>query len=102
MSVTIAISVVAVSTICIYLLYLIASMSMTKVMKQSTMDNLHAALNVQAGIIEEYIAHQEDLLISYSEEAEIRELLMDPENEEKRVVAQECTEKYYQRLDNWE
>ncbi len=102
MSVTIAISVVAVSTICIYLLYLIASMSMTKVMKQSTMDNLHAALNVQAGIIEEYIAHQEDLLISYSEEAEIRELLLDPENEKKRAAAQEYTEKYYQRLDNWE
>lgn len=102
MSMTITTAILAVNVICLLLLYILANTSMTKIMKQSAMENLHDSLNVQANMIEEYILHQEDLLIAYSNDSVVIEFLKDPDNEEKRVLAQEYTEEYYGWLDNWE
>ncbi|MBQ3565891.1 MAG: response regulator [Oscillospiraceae bacterium] len=71
-------------------------------MKKSEMENLHKSLNVETSIIEEFVNHQEDLLISFSSSAEVREFLKDPDNDEKRLAAQKYTEKYYTQLNNWE
>jgi len=102
MSVTITITILLVNAVCIFLLYVIANSSMTKMMRQSEMENLHATLQIKTNIIEEYIYHQEDLLIAFSNEAVVIEFLKDPTNEEKRKLAQTATEKYYARFDNWE
>ena len=102
MSTTITLIILIVNTVCISLLYFMASRTMTTLMKQSEMANLHASLNVHTNIIEEYIHHQEDLLITYSNESVVIEYLKDPSNDEKKELAQQYTEKYYSRLDNWE
>ena len=57
---------------------------------------------METSIIQEYIYHQEDLLIAFANESEVIDFLKDPNNEEKRIVAQLHTESYYGRLDNWE
>lgn len=71
-------------------------------MKKSEMEALHNSLNVETSIIQEYIYHQEDLLIAFANETEVIDFLKDPNNEEKRVVAQKHTEDYFGRMDNWE
>ncbi len=102
LSTKLTLAIFVVNTICISLLYLVASRSMTSSMKQSEMNNLHTALNAQTNMIEEYIYHQEDMLMAFSRASSVIDFLKDPENEEKRIAAQEHTEKYYARLQNWE
>lgn len=102
MSTTITLVILIVNTVCISLLYIMASRTMTSIMKDSEMENLHDSLNVETNIIEEYVKHQEDLLVTYSNESVIREFLLNPKDEEKRILAQAYTEQYYSRLDNWE
>lgn len=102
MSTTITMTIFMVITICISLLYIIANKRMTTIMKKSEMEALRNSLNVETSIIEEYIYHQEDLLVAFSNESEVVEFLKDPDNEEKRVIAQKHTEEYYSRLKNWE
>ncbi len=89
-------------TICICCLYIIASRNLTTVMKKSELENLNASLSVETNIIAEYISHQEDLLVAFSDNTKVIEFLKDPTNEEKRQLAQEYTERFYNRLDNWE
>ncbi len=102
MSTNITWIILAVNTVCISLLYLWANFAMTGMMKQSEIENLHTSLKVETSVIEEYIYHQEDMLIAYSNEYIVKDFLKDPGNEEKRKRAQEHTEQYYARLDNWE
>lgn len=102
MSTIITIGILLVNTIGIYLLYLVASRSLTVTMRSTAMENLHDTLNVQTQIIEEYVGHQEDLLINFSNAMEVKEFLKDPENVQKQKVAQKYTEEYYGRLENWE
>lgn len=102
MRTTITVAISLTSTVCILLLYIIASRSMTAMMKRSELNNLQSSLNAQSNFIEEYVTHQEDLLIAYSKATVIKEFLEDPANEQKRLLAQEYTEKYYAGLDNWE
>ena len=52
--------------ICITILYLCAKSGMTALMKKSALENMKLELNAQATLIEEYIDHQEDLLVEYS------------------------------------
>ena len=94
--------ILIVNTVCLSLLYVFASSTMTSSMKQSEIENLQTILKMETGIIEEYIHHQEEMLVAYSDEQIIKEFLKEPDNEEKKRQAQEYTEKYYARLDNWE
>ena len=67
MSVKITLAILFVNIVCFILLYSVASTSMTKIMKRAEIENLQDSLSVQTSIIEEYIEHQEDLLIAYGE-----------------------------------
>ena len=89
LSTKLILAILIVNTFCISLLYLIASRSMTSIMKHSEMKNLQATLNAQMNMIEEYIIHQEDLLIAFSRASAVIDLLKDPHNEQKRIAAQE-------------
>lgn len=102
MSITITIAITAVVTICIFWLCLLANRSMMRLMKESEKENLYASLNAQTNIIEEYLAHQEQMLAAYSKTPEVVNFLKDPTNEEKRKAAQEYTELYYAGLNDWE
>lgn len=102
MSSAITATVLLVNLICIVLLYLVASTTMTSMMNKSAMEDLHASLSVQAEIVKEYIRHQEDLLSTYSDSDIVRDFLKNPDNPEKQAAAQAYTERYYSRLSNWE
>lgn len=102
MSTTITIIILIVNTLCISLLYFVASSTMTTMMKQSEKENLHATLNVQTNIIKEFIKHEEDLLMKFGNSSEVIEFLKNPNDEQKRLKAQAYTERYYAELDNWE
>lgn len=102
MSTTITIAITLVVTVCIFFLCVIANKSMMEMMKKSEMVNLYDSLKAQTNIIEEYLSHQEDLLIAYSKSPEVISLLKEPTNAQKQKAAQEYTEKYFSGLDNWE
>lgn len=102
MSSAITTAVLLVNLICVLFLYLVANTTMTALMKKSALENLHASLKVQTEITNEYIRHQEDMLAIYSDSDIVREFLKNPQDEQKRCAAQEYTERYYDRLDNWE
>lgn len=71
-------------------------------MKQSEMSNMRASLNAQINVIREYVTHQEDLLTAYSKAPVVADFLKNPDDEQKRILAQQYTENYYAGLDNWE
>ena len=102
LSTKLTLAVLLVNTICISLLYIVASRGMTSIMKKAEMNNLHAALNAQTNMIEEYIYHQEDMLMAFSRASTVVDFLKNPDDEEKRLAAQEYTEQYYAGLQNWE
>lgn len=102
MRTTITLAILPVTAICMLLLYLIANKNMTKMMKQSELDHLHSTLNAQTGLIEEYITHQEDLLIAYSKAPVVADFLKNPNDEKLQKEAQAYTEQYYSGLNNWE
>ena len=88
MSTIITIGILVVNTIGIYLLYLVASRGLTIAMRRTALENLHDTLNVQTQIIEEYVGHQEDLLINFSSAMEVKEFLKNPDDKQKQMVAQ--------------
>ena len=102
MSTKITLQIAIVITICIAMLYVIAYQSMTSMMKKSELNNMNASLSAQTNIIKQYIDEQETLLTAFSRAPEVRDLLLDPDNEEKQAQAQAYTEAYYQELDRWE
>ena len=81
MRTTITLAILLVTSICIFLLYVIANTNMTSMMKQSELDNLHSSVNAQTSLIEEYVTHQEDLLIAYSKAPVVAEFLKNPKDE---------------------
>lgn len=102
MGTMITLGITSVVTLCIFMLYVIANKSMMSMMKGSEMESLHASLDAQAGIIEEYLRHQEDLLSAYSKSPEVIGFLENVSDAGKQEAAQRYTEKYYKELDNWE
>lgn len=97
---TCVISIVTVA--CIACLYLSAQSGMTALMKKSALENMKSALNAQTTLIEEYVDHQEDLLVEYGVNPLVADYLKNLSDEAKRKEVQEFTEKYYECLDNWE
>lgn len=95
-------AILLISTLCISLLYIIANSSLTTSMKRSELDNLYGILKAETKIIEEYVYHQEYLLTAFSKLPEVVEFLKNPDDENKKLAAQKCTEEYYSSLDNWE
>lgn len=102
MKTKITLQIAGVIIICITLLYLVASQSMTGMMKKSELDNMDAFLNAQTNIIKQYIESQEALLSAFSKSLEVRDLLKNPMDTEKQKKVQAYTEDYYLGLDCWE
>lgn len=98
----ITLQIAIVVMICITLLYMIASRSMTSTMKKSELENMNTLLNAQTNIINQYINTQETLLSSFSKASEVRDLLKNPTDEETQKKAQSYTEAFYNGLNGWE
>lgn len=102
MSTTLTVSIAVAVMICVGLLYITANNGMMWIMKKSALDNMEVSLNAQTSIIEEYVAHQEELLTAFSKAPAIADFLQDPTNKQKKELAQKYTENYYEGLNNWE
>ena len=90
------------SILCLSFLYVTTQSGMTRLMKTSAKEKMKTSLNSQAALVDEYVAHQEDLLKKYSISPEVVDYLKDLNNVSKKEKAQAFTEKYYAGLDNWE
>lgn len=98
----ITIGILLIVVLCMSLLYLTANRTMKGMMQESERNHMESILAAQTHLIEEYVTRQENILTSYSKTPAIRELLKDPENQEKLNAAQAYTEYFYEGLDNWE
>lgn len=67
----------------ISLLYVVANKTMNNMLKQSERNQREANLLAQTSLIDQYVTHQEDLLIAYSKAPSVRELLKDVEHTEE-------------------
>lgn len=102
LSTTITITISIVAAVCILGLFLFANGSMTSVMKKNSMDNMKTALESRQKVIEDYVDHAEDQLVSYGKGVESLKLLEDPSDEESLERVQKYTENYYKELSGWE
>ena len=102
MRLSLTVVILSLTICCISLLYFSAQSGMTALMKDSALDNMRAELNAQSTLIEEYLAHQEDLLTEYSINPLIKDYLKDLSDPDKQKAVQEYTENYFAGLDNWE
>lgn len=102
MATVITISVAIISFLCLSCLYLVITTSVTATSKDSAIDNMYTALDGQANMIKLYVSESERTLKEYATAAEVKELLLDPENPEKTQTAQEYTQRYYANLESWE
>ena len=90
------------TVICIVFLFTGMRAGTTSLMKENAMNQMAFALTAQNTLIEEYIHHQEELLIEYGSNPIIADYLKDVNNQEKQKEVQAYTEQYYASLDNWE
>lgn len=88
--------------VCIAMLHGISSNSLNRITKEAELNQMYSSLHAQTELIEEFITHQEDLLIGFGKASVVRDFLKDPENKHKGQLAQEYTEKFYAGLDQWE
>ena len=88
--------------VCIAMLHGISSNSLNHMTKEAELNQMNSSLHAQTELIEEFIAHQEDLLMGFGKASVVKELLKDPENEQKRQAAQAYTEAFYEDLEQWE
>lgn len=98
----ITLGIMLIVMLCMGLLYITANRTMNGMMQESERSHMESILKGQTGLIEEYVAHQEDLLTAYSKAPAVRELLRDINNDENFELAQEYTVQYYEGLKNWE
>lgn len=94
--------ITALTVVCITLLFSSAQAGMTAMMKKTALEHMKFALNAQATLIEEYVAHQEDLLIEYGANPIVADYLKNVSDAKLQKEAQEYTEVYYKFLENWE
>lgn len=102
MATVITISVALIVVLCLGCLYAVITSSVTKTSKESSIDNMYTALDGQTNMIKLFVSESERTLKEYSTAAEIKALLLDPENPEKIKTAQEYTERFFANLDSWE
>lgn len=102
MSTVIAIGAIIIAMVCLGVLYMISSRSTTGAMEQAAVNNMKTAMNLQTGIIRQFVSESERYLKEYATAAELRDLLKNPDDPEKVRVAQEYTERYFKELNGWE
>lgn len=102
MSTVIAIGAIIIAVVCLGILYIISSQSTTKAMEQAAVNNMKTAMNLQTGIIRQFVDESERYLKEYATAHELQDLLKHPDDPEKAKIAQEYTERYTKELNGWE
>ena len=102
MSTTLTCLIGIVVVVCVAMLHGISSSSLNSMTKEAELSQMSSSLHAQTELIEEFITHQEDLLIGFGKSSVVRDFLKNPKNEQKRKAAQAYTEKFYGGLEQWE
>lgn len=102
MSTVITTIISLVAAICILLLFLSASGSMMKTMRNTAMDNMHTSLEARVALIQEYVDKAENLLVAYGKAPVVAQLLKNPQDAGAVSAAQSYTESFYAGLEGWE
>lgn len=102
MSTMITLMITLVTIVCMTLLFGITRSNITNIMQRSAMKNMRSELVAQSTLLEEYTDAQENLLMAYSTNQVVVDLLKNPNNKQLQKEAQEYTEKYFSKLKNWE
>jgi len=88
--------------ICMSLLYVSAAVKMNELTKRSELSKMETNLLAQTSLIEEYVNHEEDLMVAFSKAPVIRNFLKNLADPQLAAEAQAYTEEYYASLDDWE
>lgn len=102
MSTIVALCAIIVSLVCIGALYFASSTKSEAIMEQSSIDNMMTAMNLQSGVIKEFVDSSEMLLRQYASADEVSKVLLNPSDAQLVSEAQAYTDKYYANLNNWE
>lgn len=98
--ITIAITIIVIT--CIGVLFNTSNNNMTKVMRNTAVDNMITSLEAKGQIIESYIESSESVLLAFSKASDVKEYLKAVDNSELKTTAQNYTEKYFADLKGWE
>lgn len=102
MSTMIALGAIMIAVVCMGILYLISSRSTSTAMERAAMNNMKTAMNIQTGIMKQFVEFSELAMKEYGSAEEIKNLLKHPDDSECVRVAQAYTERYYANLTSWE
>jgi len=86
----------------ILVMFFIANTNHTKALSKGASDNMDTYLNAQTSLINEFVERSEKELLLFSKAPAIKNLLLNPDDEEAFATAQAYTLKYYGTQDNWE
>ncbi len=102
MSTLISIATGLISLLCMSILFLFISSSVSEIVTGQAVGNMTTALEGQANLIEQFVGDSELLLKEYASAPIVKKLLSDPENPEYIAYAQAYTEKFFSNLEKWE
>lgn len=102
LSTGITISITIIVIICIGILFSISNSNITKIMRNTAVDNMITSLEAKTQIIQAYIESSESTLLAYSKSNDFIKFLKSPNDTELFNVSQAYTENYYVDLVGWE
>lgn len=93
-SVKVAVYIAIMQAVVMLCMFLFISISVTKNIKDTTIDNMQTIATDRAKIIEDYVRSSEEFLTAYSRAGEITDLLLNPNDEDIVAAAQKYTETF--------
>lgn len=98
--ITIFITIIVIT--CIGILFSISNSNMTKIMRNTAVDNMITSLEAKTQIIQTYIEKSESTLLAYSKSNDFIKFLKSPNDTELFNDSQAYTENYHADLVGWE
>lgn len=102
MSTVIALGAALVALICMAILYMISNATTSRAMEKAAMNNMSTAMNLQMGIINQFVAESERSMKQYGSAPAVQNVLKNPDDPAAVSAAQKYTEQFFATLDQWE
>lgn len=91
-----------VSLVCLVISGIVIGRKVEDISRNAAITNMNTSLAGQAALIELFVSDSESMLKSYASADEIINLLKEPDNPEYINAAQAYTEKFFEKLNDWE
>ncbi|NLL01066.1 MAG: methyl-accepting chemotaxis protein [Clostridiales bacterium] len=102
LSTSITISIAVIVILCTGILFSMSNNNMSKVMRNTAVDNMITSLEAKNQIIQSYIESSESTLMAYSKANDFKKFLKSPNNTALFEASQTYTESFYEELVGWE